>query len=40
MDENIEKVASGGDIIIWVISFGFLLIVVGYLAYTNKDIER
>lgn len=40
MNENIEKAASGGDLLIWGVMFGLLVIVVGYLAYVNKDIER
>jgi len=40
MNENIEKAASGGDMLIWVVMFSILVIVVGYLAYVNKDIER
>ena len=40
MNENIEKAASGGDTLIWLVTFGLLVLVVGYLAYINKDIER
>ena len=40
MNENIEKASSGGDFLIWVVVFGLLIVVVGYLAWTNKDIER
>ena len=40
MHENIEQAASGGDFIIWVVMFSLLIVGVGYLAWTNKDIER
>ncbi len=40
MNENIEKAANGGDMLIWLVMFSILVIVVGYLAYVNKDIER
>ena len=40
MNENIEKAASGGDLLIWGVVFGILVIVVGYLAYVNRDVER
>lgn len=40
MNENIEKAASGGDMLIWIVTFSVLVIAVGYLAYINKDIER
>ncbi len=40
MNENIEKAASGGDMLIWIIMFSVLVVAVGYLAYINKDIER
>ena len=40
MNENIEKASSGGDFLIWAVVFVLLIIVVGYLAWTNKDIER
>jgi hypothetical protein len=40
MNQNIDKVASGGDFLVWVIMFSILLIGVGYLAYINKDIPR
>jgi len=37
---NIEKASSGGDLLIWAVMFGVLIVVVGYLAYKNKDIQR
>jgi len=40
MGENVEKAASGGDFLIWIIMFSILIVGVGYLAYINKDIER
>ena len=40
MEENINKAASGGDLLIWGIIFSILIIGVGYLAWVNKDIER
>ena len=40
MNENIEQAAGGGYMLIWIVMFGILVIVVGYLAYINKDIER
>jgi len=40
MSENIEKASSGGDLLVWGIMFSILIILVGYLAYVNKDIER
>ncbi len=40
MNENIEQASSGGDMLIWIVTFGILVIIVAYLAYINKDIER
>ncbi len=40
MNENIEKAASGGDMMIWVVMFSILILIVGYLAYINKDVPR
>ena len=40
MEESIEKAASGGDMLIWIVMFSVLVLIVGYLAYINKDIER
>lgn len=40
MNKSIEKAAGGGDIYIWLAVFSILIVVVGYLAYINKDIER
>lgn len=40
MNENIQEAASGGDMLIWAVMFGLLVIAVAYLAYVNKDIER
>ncbi len=40
MTENIEKASNGGNLLIWGVIFGILIILVGYLAYINKDIER
>jgi len=40
MNESIEKAASGGDFLIWIVMFSILAVGVGYLAYINKDIER
>jgi len=31
---------ESGDFFIWAVTFGILIIAVGYLAYINKDIER
>jgi hypothetical protein len=40
MNTNIDQATSNGDILIWVIMFSLLVVVVGYLAYINKDIQR
>jgi len=40
MQESINNAASGGDFLIWVVIFSILVVVVGYLAWINKDIER
>ena len=40
MNENIDKAASGGDFLIWIVMFSILIVAVGYLAWVNKDIER
>ena len=40
MNENIQKAASGGDMLIWIVTFSILIAIVGYLAYMSKDIER
>ena len=40
MEEKINNAASGGDLLIWIVMFSILIIGVGYLAWTNKDIER
>ena len=40
MNENIQKAASGGDLLIWVVMFSILIVGVGYLAWINRDIER
>ncbi|MEA3371105.1 MAG: hypothetical protein U9Q40_07180 [Campylobacterota bacterium] len=40
MNENIDKAASGGDLLIWIAMFSILIIIVGYLAWINKDIPR
>lgn len=40
MNEAINKAASGGDILIWVLMFSIMVAGVGYLAWINKDIER
>ncbi len=40
MNETIDQAASGGDMIIWVVMFSILVLIVGYLAYINKDIPR
>ena len=40
MNENIQKAASGGDLLIWVVMFSILIVAVGYLAWINRDIER
>jgi len=40
MTDNIEKAASSGDFFIWSITFGLLVVVVGYLAYISKDYEK
>jgi hypothetical protein len=40
MNEAVEKAASGGDMLIWIVMFSIMVIGVGYLAWINKDIER
>ncbi len=40
MQESINNAASGGDFLIWIVIFSILVVVVGYLAWINKDIER
>ncbi|WP_264299364.1 hypothetical protein [Sulfurimonas paralvinellae] len=40
MNENIEQASSGGDLLIWAVMFGLLMVIVVYLAWKNKDIER
>lgn len=40
MNEAINKAASAGDMLIWIVMFNILIIGVGYLAWINKDIER
>ena len=40
MQENIDKAASGGDLLIWAVTFGILIIAVGYLAYISKDFKE
>lgn len=39
-EEMIDQAAHGGSIYIWIVMFSVLLIIVGYLAYKNKDIPR
>lgn len=36
----IDQAAHGGSIYIWAVMFGVLVIIVGYLAYKNKDLPR
>ena len=36
MGENIEKAASGGDILIWSVTFGILIVAVIGLAIWDK----
>lgn len=31
---------TDGDFFIWAVTFGILVIGVGYLAYINKDIQK
>ena len=40
MQDNIDKAASGGDLYIWLVMFLILVVIVGYLAYINKDAPR
>ena len=40
MNENIEKAASSGDFLIWIVMFSILIVGVGYLAWINRNIER
>lgn len=40
MNEAVEKAASSGDMLIWIVMFSIMVIGVGYLAWINKDIER
>jgi hypothetical protein len=40
MNETIEKAASGGDMLIWIVMFSIMVVGVGYLAWINKDIQR
>lgn len=40
MNESLNKAASGGDFYIWIAIFSILIIVVGYLAYKDRDKER
>lgn len=40
MNENLEKASVSSDMFIWITMFSILIIVVAYLAYINKDIER
>jgi len=40
MNEEINKAASGGDLLVWGIMFGILIVGVGYLAWINRNIER
>lgn len=40
MDKNTQEVAFNGDLFIWITMFSILVIIVAYLAYINKDIER
>ena len=38
--QDIDKAASGGDFIIWIVMFSLLVVGVGYLAWINKDVPR
>lgn len=40
MHEEINKAASGGDFLIWIVMFSILVVGVGYLAWINRNIER
>lgn len=40
MSEEINKAASGGDLLVWVIMFSILIVGVGYLAWINRNIEK
>ena len=40
MNEAIEKAARGGDMLIWIIMFSFMIVGVGYLTWKDKDKER
>lgn len=40
MNEEINKAASGGDLLVWGIMFSILIVGVGYLAWINRNIER
>jgi len=37
---DVDKVASGGDFYIWIMMFSILIIITGYLAWINKDMQR
>jgi|GEM_PF-1305183 len=38
--EVIDQAAHGGSIYIWAVMFAVLVVIVGYLAYINKDTPR
>ena len=40
MNTTIDKAASGGDFYIWIVMFGLLVVIVGYLAYIDRNKER
>jgi len=40
MQENINIASSGGDLFIWAVTFGILIIAVGYLVYISKDFKE
>ena len=39
-EKMIDQAAHGGSLYIWIVMFTLLVIIVGYLAYKNKDIPR
>lgn len=40
MTEEINKAASGGDMLIWGVIFTLLVIIVGILAWIDRNKER
>jgi hypothetical protein len=40
MNEVIDKAASGGDMLIWMLMFSIMVVGVGYLAWKDRNKER